>query len=818
MKKMLLFLIVLLSCRVFAQEHIIDSSGYKLRNYYLSLNVENLWLPGNAVDWLTGKADTSTDGATHCSAFVAAACERLNTYILRPPEHSQTFLANAQFDWLQTPQAAQDGWVLITSTDMYKIFSIAQDMANSGYVVTAVIKNPDSTASGHIALVMPGQISPDSLNKNGPFVIMSGNTNYNCVSLYTGFYRHIISWPERTIWFYYNRNINSVSTITSAKGGNWSSPDTWIGGVVPGPSDNVNISAGETISIDNSNTSCENITFENSTAHLTMSNSASTLSIYGDFTLGSSTHQVFSAWPAGAKIKFKGTAPVQTLSEWNTSGNSTSFMEMEIDKPTGKVVTAGDNIRFCFGTNLNIINGTFELASSDDIETKNLSNSGTQATITIQSNGVFNMVGGTSYIRRGTFTGDTTSFIGPVTVYGTLNLGSGSTYKVNISGIYIENGGSVNIPLNHNTAIGSINVGAINIKNGGTFKSEISTAYWYSNSVLPVTLNIYSGGTLNYSCSTPQIPQVFNNNGTIVYSSTLDTVRVPSSITNYHNLTISGGGTKLLQGNVAVNGLLTLTNGNIVTNAFTLQISGTGSVSRTNGYIIGNLKKNISSTGNKIFEIGTTNGYSPVILNVKSGSGDITAKAIQGIHPNAWGSKMLGRYWILNGTGFTADLVFQYLVSDVTGNESNYKSGQWNGTDWNYPGSIINTDLHQFSINGAVSLSNWTAGEPKSSTNVNGSLTESKPALFVLHDNYPNPFNPDTKIKFEIPFSAKVNLSIYSILGRSVATLLNEFMEPGFYEQTFSASLSGMNLSSGIYFYVLSADNIKIVKKMIFIK
>jgi len=818
MKKMILLFAALFIYTAFGQEHTIDSSGYKLQNYYLGLNVENLWLSGNAVDWVTGIADTSTSGATHCSAFAAAACERLDTYILRPPDHSQTLLANAQFDWLQTPEAASDGWVLITSTDEYKIFSIAQDMANQGYIVTAVIKNPDTTASGHIALVMPGQISPDSLNTNGPFVIMAGTDNYNSVSLLIGFSRHIISWPERGIWFYYNKNINSVSTIRSAKTGNWSSADTWVGGVVPGSADNVIVAAGETITVDNSNTACENISFENSASHLSMGSSTCALSVYGDFTLGSSTHQVFSAWPAGAKIRFKGSALVQTLNEWNTAGNSTTFMEMEVDKSAGKVVTGGYSNRFCFGTNMNIINGTFELASTDDIETKNLSNSGTQATITIQSNGTFNMVGGSSYIRRGTYTGDTTTFIGPVTVYGTLNLGTSSTYKINMSSINIQNGGLVNIPLNHSTAAGSINIGTINVNSGGTFKNEISTAFWYTNSVIPITMNINSGGTLNYACSSPQVPQVINNNGTIEYTCTLDTVHVPSKITSYNNLFISGGGTKVLQGNAVVNGQLTLANGNIYTNMYTLQISDTGSISRTSGYIIGNLMKNFPAVGSKVFEIGTANGYSPVTVNATSGTGNVSATVIQGISPNAWGSNMLKRYWTLTGKGFKADLIFQYLSSDITGTESNYISGQWSNSVWNYPNSSVNPTLHQFTVYADTSFTTWTAGESKGTSLTDDSKNGIKPASLVLQNNYPNPFNPDTRIKFEIPIAVNVDLSVYDILGKKVITLEDAFMQPGYYERTFSTSKNGMNLSSGIYFYVLKAGDLEIVKKMVFIK
>src|SRR5262249_49999314 len=82
----------------------ITPEGKKLAAAYDAMNVENLWLPKRYVNWKTGEAldKEVTDGKahTHCSAFAAAACMRLDVYLLRPPEHSTVLLANAQYDWL----------------------------------------------------------------------------------------------------------------------------------------------------------------------------------------------------------------------------------------------------------------------------------------------------------------------------------------------------------------------------------------------------------------------------------------------------------------------------------------------------------------------------------------------------------------------------------------------------------------------------------------------------------------------------------------------------------------------------------------------
>jgi hypothetical protein len=94
------------------------------------------------------------------------------------------------------------------------------------------------------------------------------------------------------------------------------------------------------------------------------------------------------------------------------------------------------------------------------------------------------------------------------------------------------------------------------------------------------------------------------------------------------------------------------------------------------------------------------------------------------------------------------------------------------------------------------------------------------PTEFALEQNYPNPFNPVTKIRFEIPLSKGgqrglySTLKIFDILGREVATLVNESLKPGTYEVTFD----GTNMNSGIYFYQLVSGNYKETRRMILLK
>ncbi|MCI0473464.1 MAG: T9SS type A sorting domain-containing protein, partial [Ignavibacteria bacterium] len=88
------------------------------------------------------------------------------------------------------------------------------------------------------------------------------------------------------------------------------------------------------------------------------------------------------------------------------------------------------------------------------------------------------------------------------------------------------------------------------------------------------------------------------------------------------------------------------------------------------------------------------------------------------------------------------------------------------------------------------------------------------PAVFSLSQNYPNPFNPGTTIEFSIPKNEFVSLKVFDILGREVATILNEVKNQGSYRIDFNAS----ELSGGVYFYKLQAGSSTDVKKMLLIK
>ncbi|GBD86101.1 hypothetical protein BMS3Abin03_00010 [bacterium BMS3Abin03] len=83
-----------------------------------------------------------------------------------------------------------------------------------------------------------------------------------------------------------------------------------------------------------------------------------------------------------------------------------------------------------------------------------------------------------------------------------------------------------------------------------------------------------------------------------------------------------------------------------------------------------------------------------------------------------------------------------------------------------------------------------------------------------LYDNYPNPFNPSTQIKYSVKEQGLVNLKVYDSLGEVVAELVNQTQPAGTYTVNFNAR----NLASGIYFYSIEAKDYYKVKKMILLK
>ena len=175
-------------------------------------------------------------------------------------------------------------------------------------------------------------------------------------------------------------------------------------------------------------------------------------------------------------------------------------------------------------------------------------------------------------------------------------------------------------------------------------------------------------------------------------------------------------------------------------------------------------------------------------------------------------------YWDFFATSFT---FIDSLTGWIAGGPGKIFKTTDGGLSWNQQ---VNINEGFFDIFFIDQNNGWAVGENGTIIHTtNGGVTfieqepnPSQPNSFFLSQNYPNPFNPVTKIKFSIPQNVRretgnVSLKIYDVLGREIATLVNEEKPAGEYEVEFNA----VNLPSGIYFYQLKAGKFAETKKMI---
>ena len=173
----------------------VTPAGAELARFLDGSGVEQRWLPGWRVDWQTGEAlgrwAPGSGPHTHCSAFAASLSAQLDIYLLRPPEHGQRLLANAQAQWLDSHAGRAAGWTAVAGA------AAAQTAANRGELVLAVFANPDPRRAGHIAIVRPGYRSAEALREAGPLVTQAGARNALAIPLAQGFGGHPGAWlPE----------------------------------------------------------------------------------------------------------------------------------------------------------------------------------------------------------------------------------------------------------------------------------------------------------------------------------------------------------------------------------------------------------------------------------------------------------------------------------------------------------------------------------------------------------------------------------------------------------------------------------------------
>jgi CubicO group peptidase (beta-lactamase class C family) len=169
---------------------------------------------------------------------------------------------------------------------------------------------------------------------------------------------------------------------------------------------------------------------------------------------------------------------------------------------------------------------------------------------------------------------------------------------------------------------------------------------------------------------------------------------------------------------------------------------------------------------------------------------------------------------------------FQYQGGLIWWKEQYTRHKLW-GHDGSFLGAATAMYLSEVDSTGVIFLANTDWSFPLESTIVNRLIDEAHtitggvhntiadvPELFQLFQNYPNPFNPSTTIKFELSKSLQVRLSVYDMLGREVAVLVNKREDAGVHQTKFDAS----NLASGVYLYRLQAGELLQSRKLIILR
>ncbi|HLA69080.1 MAG TPA: hypothetical protein VJN65_05205, partial [Bacteroidota bacterium] len=215
-----------------------------------------------------------------------------------------------------------------------------------------------------------------------------------------------------------------------------------------------------------------------------------------------------------------------------------------------------------------------------------------------------------------------------------------------------------------------------------------------------------TSGTKAFASGTTRIAGTFDITGSAAGDATTNNPTIefngssaqPVEALSYYGLTVNNANGLTLEGNVTITNALTLTNGNVTTGANVVIMSSTGSVSRTSGHVVGNLRKFVpTGAPTPTFEVGDATVYAPINLSFASVSvaGDFTASSTSGDHPQILTSsidaaKSVNRYWTLTNGGVTFstyDVTFNFVAGDIDGsaNTANFILDRYNGGTWTPP-------------------------------------------------------------------------------------------------------------------------------------
>lgn len=395
------------------------------------------------------------------------------------------------------------------------------------------------------------------------------------------------------------------------------------------------------------------------------------------------------------------------------------------------------------------------------------------------------------------------STIDSIHVYtgGMLNISSIDTMRIGGKWI-IDSGGVVSI----SSPIKVTSIGDNVVLNGTLTITGISAAFWCNGNWIRGPGSSFSAGNSTFYFVNP-------NRQLNVERGTFDTL-VLGPVQNYVRIA----------GNVNVNGTLVVRDSIVVSRGDTLTINNRTTLALnhlTGGLIVrGSVRRLLNPSSIDTIRFHDRN----IAIQFRNTSGipnsvTITSEPDTDLVPCRL--NYVRRYYDIGaqGTGFAARLFLRYDSRDllppaISSEDSLRLWRSLDGCTWQYVPSRVDTFLNVVVADSVTQFSKWGFGAPNSSPIAQVRTSPQLPLVTQLDQNFPNPFNPSTRIRYTLANYSMVSLKIFNTLGQEIATLVNEHQMPGSYEIDWTAE----NHPSGIYVYRLSAGKQILDRKMIFLR
>ncbi len=812
--------------------HTVNVDGYDANNGYYHLNMG--WL-GSSNGWYNLEGSFNAGGYTDVTGAVLDIFPepKLNPIVSSDPE-PKTFTVswkvgqhiNADYYQLQQKKGSDGTWSTLSSS-----------IADTFYTVTV---NTEGTYYYRVRAHMDGYWWDDSYSREASVTTISN-----------GDYRTQASgnWNEASIWQVYIDGWDDAASAPSYTDGKitiQSGHTVTVTSSVTIDQTTVEEDAGLTVA-DGVDLSVNNGSLtdlrvygtlrKEGSARILYSGSGTTTTKFYDGSLfqlaGTNKYILVADWDENSTIEVSGSISGDMTSTYHTDQEFGNFI-WDCPGQTGDVYFSGA---------LTTINGDFTLRNTNGHEFRFTGTAGSDPTVTVYGNvniegGILNLTSGDNNIYlvcRQDFT--QSGGVIKATGNGTGYLRFGPVEGGGYSGTFSHSGGTftpeniqVNsvfeLILNSNMNIGSapftingiLNCGTYQVSGSGSFnltsggRIKMGHADGLNGNILTTNNTFNAAADYEYIGAANQVT------GSDLPTALTDGLIIDSDgdVTLTQNTEISGGNTGL----VLRKGRLNTSDSNLLTLAQTGGWNGGGTESFVNGPMV----KIRTSTDPFSFPTGKNNTYrrcriipaSSAETHFKAEYFDEAYEDVTSISPGLT-SVSNKEYWQIERTSGATNTQFgMYWDADcgVT-NVDEVTTARWDGNSWLNAGRAEvegTTESGRVTSDVQTELGVFTFG------NVTVSDMDETPAVqplsMELKQNYPNPVNGNTTIRYRIAEKGKVKLELFNILGQRVNVLVNKELKPGSYEYRLGMG----RLSSGIYYYRLTTAKHVKVKKLTLIK